>query len=159
MEKNGEADRVIEKDRELEALRLDYAQVVGERDALQARVARWPRAKKHIYKKAAIDAILKNTNDMIRAFKAGQIEYWVTPDPSDEEEDDQEDMEITLGEDESNDGDAPLMNQPEAPILGAEPNQSTFNNSFEEAMRFPSNEETGLSQTSHAADADARAQD
>ncbi|KAF3438536.1 hypothetical protein FNV43_RR21298 [Rhamnella rubrinervis] len=91
-----EADqKLIEKDRELEALRLDYAQVAGERDALQAKVARWPRAKKYIYKKAAIDAILKNTNDMIKAFKAGQTEDWVTPDPSDEEEDGQEDLEIT----------------------------------------------------------------
>ncbi|KAF3455752.1 hypothetical protein FNV43_RR00394 [Rhamnella rubrinervis] len=59
--------KLIEKDKELEALKLDYAQVAGERDALQARVARWPRAKKHIYKKAAIDAIPKNTNDMIEA--------------------------------------------------------------------------------------------
>ncbi|KAF3445809.1 hypothetical protein FNV43_RR10986 [Rhamnella rubrinervis] len=73
-------------------------------------VARWSRAKKHIYKKAAIDAILKNTNDMIRVFKAGQTEDWVTPDPSDEEEDGQEDMEITSDEDEPNDGGAPLAN-------------------------------------------------
>ncbi|KAF3457339.1 hypothetical protein FNV43_RR01996 [Rhamnella rubrinervis] len=102
-----EADqKLIEKDKELEALRLDYAQVDGERDALQARVAQWPGAKKHIYKKAAIDTILKNTNDMIRAFKAGQTEDWVTPDPSDEEEDGQEDMEITSGEDEPDEGDA-----------------------------------------------------
>ncbi|KAF3431805.1 hypothetical protein FNV43_RR26541 [Rhamnella rubrinervis] len=66
-EKWSEAPKAIEKDKELEALRLDYAQVAGERDALQAKVARWPRAKKYVYKKAAIDAILKNTNDMIDA--------------------------------------------------------------------------------------------
>ncbi|KAF3453872.1 hypothetical protein FNV43_RR04313 [Rhamnella rubrinervis] len=77
-----------------------------------AKVARWPRAKKYIYKKAAIDAILKNTNDMIKAFKAGQTEDWVTPDPSDEEEDGQEDLEITSGEDEPDEGDAPPVNQP-----------------------------------------------
>ncbi|KAF3445961.1 hypothetical protein FNV43_RR11138 [Rhamnella rubrinervis] len=100
---------------EIQKSRLDYAQVAGERDALQARVALWPQAKKHIYKKAAIDAILKNTNDMIRAFKAGQTEDWVTPDPSDEKKDGQKDMEITSGEDELNDGDAPLVNQPKAP--------------------------------------------
>ncbi|KAF3449296.1 hypothetical protein FNV43_RR10024 [Rhamnella rubrinervis] len=154
-----EADqKLIEKDRELEALRLDYAQVAGERDALQARVARWPRAKKHIYKKAALDAILKNTNDMIRAFKAGQTEDWVTPDPSDEGEDGQEDMEITSDEDGPDDGDAPPVNQPEAPRLYAEPNQATSNDSFEEAMRLPSNEESGPGQISHAADADVGAQ-
>ncbi|KAF3455857.1 hypothetical protein FNV43_RR00499 [Rhamnella rubrinervis] len=151
--------KLIKKDRELEALRLDYAQVAGERDALQARVARWPRAKRHIYKKVAIDAILKNTNDMIRAFKAGQTEDWVTPDPSDEEEGGQEDMEITSGEDEPDDGDAPPLSQPEAPGLDAEPNQATSNDSFEEAMRLPSNEESGPGQTSHAADADVGAQD
>ncbi|KAF3443348.1 hypothetical protein FNV43_RR13030 [Rhamnella rubrinervis] len=82
--------KLIEKDRELEALRLNYAQVAGERDALQARV---------------------------------------TPDPSDEEEDGQEDMEITSGEDELDDGDVPLVNQPEAPRLNAEPNQATSNDS------------------------------
>ncbi|KAF3455790.1 hypothetical protein FNV43_RR00432 [Rhamnella rubrinervis] len=100
-----EADqKLIEKDRELEA----HFYFQGGRQP----VARWPRAKKHIYKKAAIDAILKNTNDMIRAFKAGQTEDWVTPDPNDEEEGGQEDMEITSGEDEPDDGDAPPMNQP-----------------------------------------------
>ncbi|KAF3457344.1 hypothetical protein FNV43_RR02001 [Rhamnella rubrinervis] len=67
-----EADqKLIEKDRKLEAFRLDYAQVTGERETMQARVAQWPRAKKHIYKKAAIDAILKNTNDMIMRRKGG----------------------------------------------------------------------------------------
>ncbi|KAF3454494.1 hypothetical protein FNV43_RR04941 [Rhamnella rubrinervis] len=144
------AAALIEKDRELEALK---------RDALQARVARWPRAKRNIYKKAAIDAILKNTNDMIRAFKAGQTEDWVTPDPSDEEEGGQEDMEITSGEDEPDDGDAPPLSQPEAPGLDVEPNQATSNDSFEEAMRLPSNEESGPGQTSHATDADVEAQD
>ncbi|KAF3443266.1 hypothetical protein FNV43_RR12948 [Rhamnella rubrinervis] len=104
-----------------------------ERDALQARVARWPRSKKHIYKKAAINIILKNTNDMIRPFKAGQTEDWVTPDPSDEEED--------------------------APKLNVELNQATSNDSFEKAMKLPSNEESSPGQTSHAADANAGAQD
>ncbi|KAF3443157.1 hypothetical protein FNV43_RR17078 [Rhamnella rubrinervis] len=157
LEGSGEAKS--RKDRELEALRLDYAQVAGEKDALQAKVARWPRAKKHIYKKAAIDAILKNTNDMIRAFKAGQTEDWVTPDPSDEEEGGQEDMEITSGEDEPDDGDTPPVNQPEAPGLHAEPSRATSNDSFEEAMRLPLNEESGTGQTSHTADTDVGAQD
>ncbi|KAF3441543.1 hypothetical protein FNV43_RR15457 [Rhamnella rubrinervis] len=73
--------KLIEKEKELEALKLDYAKVVGERDALTTerdelatKVARWPRAKRYIYKKATIDAILKNTNDIIRAFKAGQTD-------------------------------------------------------------------------------------
>ncbi|KAF3457943.1 hypothetical protein FNV43_RR02604 [Rhamnella rubrinervis] len=60
-----------------------------------------------------------------------------------EEEDGQEDMEITSSEDEPNDGDAPLVNQPEAPRLDVEPNQVTSNDSFEEAMRLLSNEESG----------------
>ncbi|KAF3433429.1 hypothetical protein FNV43_RR24531 [Rhamnella rubrinervis] len=68
-----EADqKLIEKDIELETLRLDYAQVAGERDALQARVARWSRAKKHIYKKATIDSILKNTSKAPR-LKTGSL--------------------------------------------------------------------------------------
>ncbi|KAF3434547.1 hypothetical protein FNV43_RR21632 [Rhamnella rubrinervis] len=103
-----EADqKLIEKDRELEALRLDYAQVAGERDA-----------------------------------------------PSDEEEDGQEDLEITSGEDEPDEGDAPPVNQPDVPGHNAEPNDS-----FEEAMRLPSNEESGPGQTSRAANADDEAQD
>ncbi|KAF3434875.1 hypothetical protein FNV43_RR21962 [Rhamnella rubrinervis] len=68
----------------------------------------------------------------------------VTPDPNDDEEDGgQEDMEITSGEDEPDEGDAPPVNQPELPGLNAEPNDS-----FEEAMRLPSNEESGPGQTS-----------
>ncbi|KAF3450421.1 hypothetical protein FNV43_RR06502 [Rhamnella rubrinervis] len=69
-------------------------------------------------------------------------------DQSGEEEDGQEDMEITSGEDEPDDGDAPPANQPETPRLDAEPNQATSNDSFEEAMRLPSNEESGPGQTS-----------
>ncbi|KAF3446412.1 hypothetical protein FNV43_RR11591 [Rhamnella rubrinervis] len=91
---------------------------------------------------------------MIKAFKAGQTEDWVTPDPSDEEEDGQEDLEITSGEDEPDEGDAPPVNQPDVPGLNAEPNDS-----FEEAMRLPSNEESGPGQTSRAANADDEAQD
>ncbi|KAF3440268.1 hypothetical protein FNV43_RR18552 [Rhamnella rubrinervis] len=78
----------------------------------------------------------------------------VTPDPSDEEEDGQEDLEITSGEDEPDEGDAPPMNQPDVPGLNAEPNDS-----FEEAMRLLSNEESGPGQTSRAANADDEAQD
>ncbi|KAF3433754.1 hypothetical protein FNV43_RR24857 [Rhamnella rubrinervis] len=65
----------------------------------------------------------------------------------------QEDMEITSGEDEPDEGDAPPVNQPQLPGLNAEPNDS-----FEEAMRLPSNEESGLGQTSRAANADDGAQ-
>ncbi|KAF3439925.1 hypothetical protein FNV43_RR18203 [Rhamnella rubrinervis] len=133
----------VEKDRELSP-RTHYAKS-GERQ-----LPRWLMApsQKYIYKKAAIDAILKNTNDMIKAFKAGQTEDWATPDPSDEEEDGQEDLEITSGEDEPDEGDA-LPREPTRDALdNAEPNDS-----FEEAMRLPSNEESGPGQTSRAANA------
>ncbi|KAF3441162.1 hypothetical protein FNV43_RR15073 [Rhamnella rubrinervis] len=141
----------------LREMTLDKVGLEAEQNALKARVVRWPRAKKHIYKKAAIDAILKNTNDMIDA-QGPRIKIG-SPHPKEREDDGQEDMEITLGEDEPNDGDAPLVNQPKAPRLDAEPNQATSNNSFEEAIRLPSNEESGPGQTSHAADANAGAQD
>ncbi|KAF3457904.1 hypothetical protein FNV43_RR02564 [Rhamnella rubrinervis] len=87
---------------------------------------------------------------------AGEEVTGSLPDPSDEEEDGQEDMEITSGEDEPDDGDA--LPVTETPRLDAEPNQATSNDSFEEAMRLPSNEESGLGQTSHAVDTDVGAQ-
>ncbi|KAF3446505.1 hypothetical protein FNV43_RR11684 [Rhamnella rubrinervis] len=129
-----EADlKLIKKERELEAFRLDYAKVFGERDT-----------------------IVIEKNEL-------HAKDWTTPEPSDEEEGGQEDMEITSGEDEPNDGGAPPANQPEAPILDSiahvNPNQKTSNNSFEEAMRLPSNEEASPSQTSNAVDADAGGQD
>ncbi|KAF3455867.1 hypothetical protein FNV43_RR00509 [Rhamnella rubrinervis] len=61
------------------------------------------------------------------------------------------------GEDEPSIRGAPPANQPKHPkpdpVVHAELNQTTSNNSFEEAMRLPSNEEAGSSQTSNAADA------
>ncbi|KAF3442324.1 hypothetical protein FNV43_RR16240 [Rhamnella rubrinervis] len=61
---------------------------------------------------------------LIIAHSECPTEDWVTPDPSDEEEGGQEDMEITSGEDEPDEGDAPLVNQPDVPGLNAEPNDS-----------------------------------
>ncbi|KAF3456500.1 hypothetical protein FNV43_RR01152 [Rhamnella rubrinervis] len=82
LEAEQNALKLIEKDRELEALRLDYARGEGG-------CWRWldgPEPKIYIYKKAAIDAILKNTSDMIKASRRARR---ATPATSGEEEDGQ----------------------------------------------------------------------
>ncbi|KAF3454116.1 hypothetical protein FNV43_RR04563 [Rhamnella rubrinervis] len=85
---------------ELEAPDFDYARVLWER--MRGRVARWPRAK-HIYKKATIAPSSKHQRHD-RMLKVGQVKAGHSPG---EDEGGQEDIEITSGEDEPDEGDAP----------------------------------------------------
>ncbi|KAF3454498.1 hypothetical protein FNV43_RR04946 [Rhamnella rubrinervis] len=97
-------------------------------------------------------ALKQNVAEAIK--RAGREMVREGGSPTGAKEGGQEDMEITSGEDEPDEEDALPVNQPDVPGLNAEPNDS-----FEEAMRLPSNEESGPGQTSRAANADDGAQD
>ncbi|KAF3440820.1 hypothetical protein FNV43_RR19106 [Rhamnella rubrinervis] len=65
-----EADqKLIEKEKELESLRLDFSRVVAERDEWQTRGLAWPKKKKIVYRKGVEDAYLRAQKEMILKFK------------------------------------------------------------------------------------------
>ncbi|KAF3432381.1 hypothetical protein FNV43_RR27121 [Rhamnella rubrinervis] len=132
--------KLAEKDKELEALKLDFSYMAAERDELQARARAWPRKKKIFYRKGVEDAYLRAQKEMILKFKAGQTS-WATPEPSEDDSDDDEASEISSGEDE------PEQNNesPEDCTPALEKSSPHEKDSFDKAMEAARTNTTGPS--------------
>ncbi|KAF3455225.1 hypothetical protein FNV43_RR05673 [Rhamnella rubrinervis] len=89
--------KLVEKEEELRNLRLDFSRIASERDELEMRAMAWPSKKKTVCRKGVEDAFLKAKRQMIRRFKAREVN-WPTPELSEDE--DGEASEISSNEDE-----------------------------------------------------------
>ncbi|KAF3450408.1 hypothetical protein FNV43_RR06489 [Rhamnella rubrinervis] len=138
-EKWSEVDqKLIEKEKELESLRLDFSRVVAERDEWQTRGLAWPKKKKIRYRSGVGMPTLAQ-KEMILKFKAGQTS-WRTPEPSEDEGDDGETSEISSTESEPK-----LDHQPEDPSTALEKSPSQTGDSFDEAMEAARTDTQGSS--------------
>ena len=89
--------KLAETEKELEALRLDFSKVAQERDELKACSDKWPAKKAIVYHKGVMASFLKAQNEMKKQVKAGKTD-WSDPEPSEDEEDDQDSGEISSDE-------------------------------------------------------------
>ena len=71
--------KLVETEKELEALRLDFSKVAQERDELKVRSEKWPAKKAIVYRKGVMAAFLKAQNEMKKQVKAGKSDWF---DPS-----------------------------------------------------------------------------